>query len=560
MEGERTSLLTRLPELVRDSRLEASLSSEGSIIHLHHDRPGRRARPRQERWTVTRRLGRGSYGIVSLIEAEQQGATTFRAVKRITYQSPTSVAYYQHELETLAKFSNPRVTRFVRCFVQSFGWFEANQSLYIEMEYCQLGDLEDYICTNGQLQESEAQEIIGQVTEGLWIMHGEGFAHRDLNPKNVLIKSHPPEEDWWIKLCDFGLSKRSREATGGSVVGTPGFLAPEIEFESEFLGQYPNAPDVWSNPGSFENPTEDARPSQASGVWTTPLPSTHDPDISNNMRREVRHDASDSGRTIRQEPNVQEEHTPMRVAASHDSPNYPSYNHDIPPNMEETVLSGMQLPERAGPLALSSRSSSFMQKVLGKTSAKANTQIETLCQAGRAGDLPRAKRLVAAGANLNGHDRHDGYTPLGVAVQHNRVAVAKFFLENGANPDEGYKEKWKAKSTLSNKKHSLSPLHLAARSGYAKLVDLLVEHGADVHNASGCWHNHANFTPLQQSRKEATRSLLVHGASAVSQDGSGWFPLADAAFGCRLSCVKTLIEFGALACDRGITSDYQVFD
>ena len=29
------------------------------------------------------------------------------------------------------------------------------------------------------------------------------------------------------------------------MVGTPGFLAPEIEFESEFLGQYPNAPDVW---------------------------------------------------------------------------------------------------------------------------------------------------------------------------------------------------------------------------------------------------------------------------------------------------------------------------
>ena len=128
MEGERTSLLTRLPELVRDSRLEASLSSEGSIIHLHHDRPGRRARPRQERWTVTRRLGRGSYGIVSLIEAEQQGATTFRAVKRITYQSPTSVAYYQHELETLAKFSNPRVTRV--SFVLSRKTFSTKWSLY----------------------------------------------------------------------------------------------------------------------------------------------------------------------------------------------------------------------------------------------------------------------------------------------------------------------------------------------------------------------------------------------------------------------------------------------
>ncbi|RYP42274.1 hypothetical protein DL767_000438 [Monosporascus sp. MG133] len=82
----------------------------------------------------------------------------------------------------------------------------------------------------GRLPQNKTQDIISQVVDGLHSMHVEGFAHRDLKPGNILIKSHPPTDHWWVKICDFGLSKRIEDAEGGSaaVKGTPGFLAPEL--------------------------------------------------------------------------------------------------------------------------------------------------------------------------------------------------------------------------------------------------------------------------------------------------------------------------------------------
>lgn len=45
--------------------------------------------------------------------------------------------------------------------------------------------------------------------------------------QNILIKSRPPAE-WWVKLCDLGLSKRAEDSASATVMrGTPGFMAPE---------------------------------------------------------------------------------------------------------------------------------------------------------------------------------------------------------------------------------------------------------------------------------------------------------------------------------------------
>lgn len=52
----------------------------------------------------------------------------------------------------------------------------------------------------------------------------EKFHHQ-----NVLIKSKPPEP-WWVKICDFGISKRTGDITGGSstLKGTLGYIPPEL--------------------------------------------------------------------------------------------------------------------------------------------------------------------------------------------------------------------------------------------------------------------------------------------------------------------------------------------
>jgi WD40 repeat protein len=63
--------------------------------------------------------------------------------------------------------------------------------------------------------------------------------------QNILIKSHPPEE-WWIKLSDFGISKRVEESPVLSLTlqGTPGYIAPELWGLSTRGSPY--STDIWA--------------------------------------------------------------------------------------------------------------------------------------------------------------------------------------------------------------------------------------------------------------------------------------------------------------------------
>jgi serine/threonine protein kinase len=125
------------------------------------------------------------------------------------------------------------------------------------MEYMPLGDLEQNVQeiekslthTGPPLSEEEVQEITRQILEGLKIMHAEGFAHRDLKPQNIFVVQKHPQ--WWVKLGDFGLSKKR---TNGNAyltqAGTQEYMAPELfhyvqELDTE-TSEYTSAIDLWS--------------------------------------------------------------------------------------------------------------------------------------------------------------------------------------------------------------------------------------------------------------------------------------------------------------------------
>jgi calcium/calmodulin-dependent protein kinase I len=152
-------------------------------------------------------------------------------------------------LEAIAKFSHDK---YERCFVRSLGWYESGESIFIAMEYFPYGDFEQYL--SSPLMETEVQEITFQLSEGIAFMHENGFAHRDLKPRNILVKSKGP--DWWVKIGDFGISKRAEEEVTAlrTLNGTPGFMAPEIlvrlgllDLDNLDVGdQYTVAVDIWS--------------------------------------------------------------------------------------------------------------------------------------------------------------------------------------------------------------------------------------------------------------------------------------------------------------------------
>ena len=57
-------------------------------------------------------------------------------------------------------------------------------------------------------------------------LHGKNVLHCDLKSSNVLI-----DENWNVKLCDFGLSRlrdNKKNKKDNIRVGTPHWMAPEI--------------------------------------------------------------------------------------------------------------------------------------------------------------------------------------------------------------------------------------------------------------------------------------------------------------------------------------------
>ncbi|VUC24930.1 unnamed protein product [Clonostachys rosea] len=211
-------------DLVRDSKLETAFAPNGQVVrhvsYVTNPRMRRRRVRKEEIWERQSELGSGAFGRVWLekcLTGDDIGK--LRAVKEITKlqrQSRSSEIDYNRELEAIAKFSHKK----------SFGWYESEGAIYIAMEYLEHGDLQSHL--NRPFPEDEVRDIVFQLLEGLSFMHENGFAHRDLKPANILVSEHSP--NWWVKISDFGISKRAEEEATAfrTLVGTRGYIAPEV--------------------------------------------------------------------------------------------------------------------------------------------------------------------------------------------------------------------------------------------------------------------------------------------------------------------------------------------
>ncbi|KAF1999071.1 kinase-like protein [Amniculicola lignicola CBS 123094] len=228
-------------DLVEIYRIESEFEA-GKTIEIKRDGDT------EERivWSWVEELGYGAYGEVWLEKDLSTGKA--RAVKRVRKRNKMDVGY-KKELSALRILSKHPI-----CFVDFYGYFEHSyhpNSFCFAMEYFPLGDLYNVFregTTGAPCTEEDAKEITNQILCGLRIMHGKGFAHRDLKPQNIFVTQRHPF--WWIKLGDFGISKQvlDEETALRTIVGTQNYLAPEViqAGEDYNIESYTNAVDMWS--------------------------------------------------------------------------------------------------------------------------------------------------------------------------------------------------------------------------------------------------------------------------------------------------------------------------
>ena len=104
---------------------------------------------------------------------------------------------------------------------------------YFVMEWLEGMTLDDRIRRKGRLTLAETAAIFDQVFDAIGAAHAAGIVHRDLKPQNIFLGRRAPAE---VKILDFGIAKLSglgAEGAGATLMGTPGYLAPEQARTSE---------------------------------------------------------------------------------------------------------------------------------------------------------------------------------------------------------------------------------------------------------------------------------------------------------------------------------------
>ncbi|EPS42448.1 hypothetical protein H072_3564 [Dactylellina haptotyla CBS 200.50] len=205
-----------LPAILNDTKIKTEFRRDGVFVHQYKVLDSRNGY-RKGYWKTEKKLGGGTHGTTYLQKCFKgfRSGPSVRVIKIIPDGSKERVTWIR-ELETIMEFSH------FSCrdnFVRPFGWFHGETSTFITMEYLELGDLGKFLREKSTVPEKEARDICIQLVCGIRYMHGRNFAHVDLKPSKIMIKSGPPR--WWVKIGGLGSSKRSEE-------GTPAFMAPEL--------------------------------------------------------------------------------------------------------------------------------------------------------------------------------------------------------------------------------------------------------------------------------------------------------------------------------------------
>ncbi|MGW4809237.1 protein kinase domain-containing protein [Kitasatospora sp. NPDC004272] len=157
-----------------------------------------------------RELGAGASGRVVL--ARHRATGTPVAVKYLHGDHPDRAAF-RVEAELLAALDSPHVTRLHE-------YVEGPHGAAIVMELVEGISLRDLLRAEGGTGPEAALAVLKGSLLGLAAAHRAGVVHRDYKPGNVLVTV-----DGESKLVDFGIAVR--DGTGGTVAGTPAYMAPE---------------------------------------------------------------------------------------------------------------------------------------------------------------------------------------------------------------------------------------------------------------------------------------------------------------------------------------------
>jgi serine/threonine protein kinase len=169
-------------------------------------------------YRLVSRLGEGGMGVVHLGLDPHGRAVAIKVLRPHVAYDPEARWRLEREVDTLTRIRSDRVAAVIDSDI-------AGDRPYLVTRYVAGPSLDDVVTDEGPLSPDQLVLLGRGLVEALEAIHAVGVVHRDLKPGNVLLEDGEPV------VIDFGIAHIAddvRLTSGGLVMGTPGYLSPEV--------------------------------------------------------------------------------------------------------------------------------------------------------------------------------------------------------------------------------------------------------------------------------------------------------------------------------------------
>jgi serine/threonine protein kinase len=169
-------------------------------------------------YRLVQRLGEGGMGVVHLALDPNGRAVALKLLRAHVAADPEARLRLNREVETLRRVRHARVAEVLDADV-------AGLVPYLVTRFVPGKTLDQHVRDSGPLDVEQIADLGRGLAAALQAIHAAGVVHRDIKPANVMLVDGQPV------LIDFGiahLTDESRITVTGLVMGTPGYLSPEV--------------------------------------------------------------------------------------------------------------------------------------------------------------------------------------------------------------------------------------------------------------------------------------------------------------------------------------------
>jgi serine/threonine protein kinase len=169
-------------------------------------------------YRVLEKIGEGGMGVVYLASNADNRPVAVKVLGPAVAGDPDARLRLAREVETMRRVRSRYVAQVLDADVYG-------PSPYIVTRYVPGPSLEAAVRQSGPLRGRALLQLAGGLAEALAAIHATGVVHRDLKPGNVLLDDGQPV------VIDFGIAHlpdTTRLTKTGLVMGTPGYLSPEV--------------------------------------------------------------------------------------------------------------------------------------------------------------------------------------------------------------------------------------------------------------------------------------------------------------------------------------------